>query len=294
MKFTFVFLMSLVFVMSHQQHQLHQLQRGPMWWTSEPNDEYPRAFHYYPFETGMPVFRYTGLYSQGEQEISNVRSMMGLRNQMKYADEFDMSVGGIVPYMVHGQNSRPRIKSSMAIDMASNDDPERTFITDVGNVPWQRTITLRITSTCTSLRLITCIPIANLPAAPVPACRRRRHLELAQQKEDSGQYPILPTEVQTVTPTAEPWPIVLPGDSQDQTPSALVAVDMNSSKDEDQTNVVVSQSDKQLMRSGKLLGWQNFITSTTTTSWTAVSSTLTQTFVPGVNLLCLPPGFVVC
>ncbi|KAI9559315.1 hypothetical protein GHT06_016104 [Daphnia sinensis] len=289
MKFTFIFLMSLILVISHQHQHIQQLQRGSMWWPSIRNHEYPTAFHYYPFDTGMPLYRYITpmVYPQDEQEIYDIQPMMG----KPLPDGFE-----IPQYVSSGKNVRPRIKSSMALGMLSNNPHQRLYYnTDSSNNPWLKTITLRITSTCTSLRLITCIPIANLPAAPVPACRRRRHLEFTQQQEDSGQYPILPTEVLTVTPTAQPWPTVLPSDYQDQTPSTMTAIDMlSSSKDEDQKNVVVTQPEKQMMRSGKFLGWQNFFTSTTTTSWMVVSSTLTQTFVPGVNLLCLPPGFVVC
>ena len=63
-----------------------------------------------------------------------------------------------------------------------------------------------------------------------------------------------------------------------------------SSKDDDNE----SSHFVELMKVKRFLYWPNYISSTTTTTWSVVSTILTRTFVPGVNLDCLPPGYVVC
>ena len=69
----------------------------------------------------------------------------------------------------------------------------------------------------------------------------------------------------------------------------IETVDLVSSKDGDS----IGKSTEKL-KVKRFFYWHNHISSTTTTSWSVVSTILTRTFVPGVNLDCLPPGYVVC
>ena len=68
-----------------------------------------------------------------------------------------------------------------------------------------------------------------------------------------------------------------------------------SSKEED----VVLQPDEEQeagQRKERFLQYffSNSVASTTITIWSVVSTTLTQTFVPRANFLCIPPGTVIC
>jgi hypothetical protein len=72
-------------------------------------------------------------------------------------------------------------------------------------------------------------------------------------------------------------------------------VDIVSSKDEnkDTNNESNKISEKQFIRYGRFLNW-HFITSVTKSTWSVVSSVFISTYVPAVNLQCLPPGYIIC
>ncbi|XP_045028294.1 uncharacterized protein LOC116921593 [Daphnia magna] len=159
------------------------------------------------------------------------------------------------------------------------------FNSDSSMNPFLKTVTLKVTSTCTSLSIISCIPAANLPDAPVPICRRRRDIEMNHPDEDRMQFSVNPSNVQPVVPTAVPWPAV-PRDS-----AQISSVDVTSSKEVEINNSKLSGISTQFEepdREARFL-WKHQFTSTTTTSWSVVSSTLTQTFVPAADFDCLPP-----
>lgn len=96
---------------------------------------------------------------------------------------------------------QPRFKNykSYFQDSSSGDLAQKRFYfnSDSTYNPLLRTVTLRVTSTCTSLSIVSCIPAASLPDAPVPACRRKRNNEVDQSAdEDEPQFPINPTVVE--------------------------------------------------------------------------------------------------
>nr|CAH0101366.1 unnamed protein product [Daphnia galeata] len=191
----------------------------------------------------------------------------------------------------------PRIKNYLSPDdviISESDDEEqqeriiqqdpRFLLNILPRKSTATTATFTITSTCTSLTVSTCVPRANFrPVAPavIPNCRRKRELE----SDDHQQFSIVPTKVLPVMTTERP---ILP-DSREF--STLIA----SSKEED----VVLQSDEEQgtgRRKERFLHYffSNSVASTTITIWSVVSTTLTQTFVPRANFLCIPPGTVIC
>jgi hypothetical protein len=61
-----------------------------------------------------------------------------------------------------------------------------------------KTVTISVTSTCTSLSIVSCIPLASLdPNAPPVNCRRKRSVEIDQIDQENTQFPVNPTKVQT-------------------------------------------------------------------------------------------------
>ncbi|KZS17522.1 Uncharacterized protein APZ42_016412 [Daphnia magna] len=316
MKCYLMILMSALFVISKQQ------RHGELMWLSpySPSqlvlNNYQRSQFYDPVETDVPYFRFsrpTIIGAQNDEDeysrqFSDQHLFAGVQDPVVYIPEQldqqseDEKSGRFIPVMVQQSTPnrnqianiiQPRFKNykSYFQDSSSGGLAQKRFYVNSDSTynPLLRTVTLRVTSTCTSLSLVSCIPAASLPDAPVPACRRKRNNEVDQSAdEDEPQFPINPTVVESVTPTAQPLPAV-PNDSI-QTPS----IEMISSKEEDvNTDQFVAQLEKQ-ERKAKFLHWKNYFTSTTTTSWVVVSSTLTQTFVPAVALACLPPGFLVC
>ncbi|KAI9558846.1 hypothetical protein GHT06_015635 [Daphnia sinensis] len=232
------------------------------------------ADHSYPQNTPTTSFReYEGLGLGNREEQENwvrLLPIVGYRHKNNQNRETD---------------TKPRIKSSFRDSPASETQGQQArlfyFNSDSSINPFLKTVTLKVTSTCTSLSIISCIPAANLPAAPIPACRRRRDIEMNHPGEDGMQFSLNPTKVQPVMPTAVPWPAV-PRD-----PVQIPSVDVTSSKE------VEINSNSKLKGEARFL-WKHQFTSTTTTSWSVVSSTLTQTFVPAADFDCLPPGYVVC
>ncbi|XP_046638498.1 uncharacterized protein LOC124316541 [Daphnia pulicaria] len=153
-----------------------------------------------------------------------------------------------------------------------------------------RAATFTITSTCTSIAFSSCIPRGNLlPVAPaaVPNCRRKREL-LA---EDDGQFPINPTEVGLVLSTVLPRATnEMMADDRESTTIEIV-----SSKEDSTGSPSGANSERdQKLKVKRFFYWPNYISTVTTTTWSVVSTELTRTFVPGVNLDCLPPGYKVC
>jgi hypothetical protein len=77
-------------------------------------------------------------------------------------------------------------------------------------------------------------------------------------------------------------------------------IDIVSSKEENimdstyESGKGISISSKELiMNHGRFLPWY-FLTSVTKTTWGVVSSVFTSTYVPAVNLNCLPPSYIIC
>lgn len=122
----------------------------------------------------------------------------------------DEKSGRFIPVMVQQSTPnrnqmaniiQPRFKNykSYFQDSSSGGLAQKRFYVNSDSTynPLLRTVTLRVTSTCTSLSLVSCIPAASLPAAPVPACRRKRNNEVDQSAdEDETQFPINPTVVE--------------------------------------------------------------------------------------------------
>ncbi|XP_057369316.1 uncharacterized protein LOC130690326 [Daphnia carinata] len=297
-------LMSAIISISPQYFHQHSVGQHQWWlpYYQQPHAAFQYGYEYqptallYPVATDLPSFRYSyaantpstffreheglGRGNQGKQE-NWVRLLptVGYRYKNNPNEEVDVM---------------PRIKSSFLDFPAGKKQGQEGrlfyFNSDSSINPFLKTVTLRVTSTCTSLSIISCIPAANLPDAPIPACRRRRDIEMSHPGEDGTQFSVNPSKVQPVTPTAAPWPVV-PRDS-----AQISSVDVISSKELEINNSKLrgfsNQSEKP-DREARFI-WKHQFTSTTTTSWSVVSSTLTQTFVPAADLACLPPGYVVC
>ncbi|XP_059351837.1 uncharacterized protein LOC130689399 isoform X2 [Daphnia carinata] len=160
--------------------------------------------------------------------------------------------------------------------------------------PLLKTITFTITSTCTALSITTCVAMTNLSPNPV-ACagRRRRFAEYNdEQGEDiTAQYPIIPSEVRIVMPTAEPS-TGLTRNSRELPFGVFSSMD-----DGEDSNGMASTG---MQNRGKRFFqqiWNGFATGVTVTTWSITSSTLTSTLViPGVStvLPCLPAGYGIC
>jgi hypothetical protein len=88
------------------------------------------------------------------------------------------------------------------------------------------------------------------------------------------------------------YPTALPHETNDETQQ----VDIVSSKEEnitDSESKGISSPDKQFVKQERFLHW-HFLTSETKTTWNVVSSVFTSTYVPAVNLRCLPPYYTIC
>lgn len=136
--------------------------------------------------------------------------------------------------------------------------------------------------------------MSNLSPNPV-ACagRRRRFAEYNDEQDEdiAAQYPIVPSEVKIVMPTAEP-----------RTGLARISRDLPfgislSMDDAGDSNAVASMG---MQNRGKRFFqqiWNGFAPGVTITTWSVVSSTFTSTLaIPGVStvLPCLPAGYGVC
>jgi hypothetical protein len=72
-------------------------------------------------------------------------------------------------------------------------------------------------------------------------------------------------------------------------------IEIVSSKEDISTGSPGANSEgDQKLKVKRFFYWPNYISTVTTTTWSVVSTELTRTFVPGVNLDCLPPGYKVC
>lgn len=296
---TMVLVLAVLSIYSQHFHQ-HSFGQHQRWlpYYQLPRTEFQYGYEYQPtallnydpVSANLPSFRYSyavntpttffrkyeglGPGNQDEQENwVRVLPMVGYRYKNNANKEVDV---------------KPRIKSS---DKKEGQEARLFYFNSDSSInPFLKTVTLKVTSTCTSLSIISCIPAANLPDAPVPICRRRRDIEMNHPDEDRMQFSVNPSNVQPVVPTAVPWPAV-PRDS-----AQISSVDVTSSKEVEINNSKLSGISTQFEepdREARFL-WKHQFTSTTTTSWSVVSSTLTQTFVPAADFDCLPPGFVVC
>ncbi|XP_045028511.1 uncharacterized protein LOC116920977 [Daphnia magna] len=163
----------------------------------------------------------------------------------------------------------------------------------IGN-PLLKTVTFTITSTCTALSVTTCVAMTNLSPNPV-ACagRRRRFAEYNDEQGDdiAAQYPIVPSEVRIVMPTAEPS-TGLTRNSRD------FPFGISSSMDDDgDSNGVATIGTQNRGKRFFQQIWNGFATGVTVTTWSVVSNTFTSTLViPGVStvLPCLPAGYGIC
>ncbi|EFX82528.1 hypothetical protein DAPPUDRAFT_240731 [Daphnia pulex] len=210
---------------------------------------------------------------------------------------------------IPSQMAMPRIKNYGPVrdllsgNAAEENNAARFFYLD-GNNFLSKTVTISVTSTCTSISFVSCIPLASLdPNAPPVNCRRRRRTVETDPDDISSQqqFPAVnPTAVQTVTPTVEP---VLPPDS---IPNPWI--EMTSSKEEEiiagqqhmmgqPWPIVVPENNQQLPRKGRFLkfNFQSFLTYTTVTILKSIiTSTVTQTYLPAAALACLPAGYSIC
>jgi hypothetical protein len=88
--------------------------------------------------------------------------------------------------------------------LSGNQEPNARFFYLDGNNFLSKTVTISVTSTCTSISFVSCIPLTSLdPSDPPVNCRRRRrfvdidhHADHTDQG-DSQQFPVNPTAVQT-------------------------------------------------------------------------------------------------
>ncbi|XP_057368659.1 uncharacterized protein LOC130689735 [Daphnia carinata] len=204
------------------------------------------------------------------------------------------------PYVGEANNIQARVKGyeplPQDVFMGQDETGQNRFLfnsgsSSIGN-PLLKTVTFTITSTCTALSVTTCVAISNLSPNPV-ACagRRRRFAEYNdEQGEDiAAQYPIVPSEVRIVMPTAEPSTGLARNTRE-------LPFRISSSLDEDGESNSFASTDMQL-RGKRFFNWNAFATGVTVTSWSVVSSTFTSTLaIPGVStvLPCLPAGYGVC
>ncbi|KZS14696.1 Uncharacterized protein APZ42_020079 [Daphnia magna] len=217
------------------------------------------------------------------------------------------------PYAGGVNNIQARVKGyeTLPQDLFDTQDEngENRFLfnsgssTSIGN-PLLKTVTFTITSTCTALSVTTCVVMSNLSPNPV-ACagRRRRFIEYNNEQGDGveteypehllsnieAQYPIVPSPIKIVMPTAEPS-TGLARNSHDS-PFGI----SSSMKDDVEANGFVSKDRK--LRGKRFFNWNAFATGVTITTWSVISSTLTSTLaIPGVStvLPCLPAGYGIC
>jgi hypothetical protein len=96
----------------------------------------------------------------------------------------------------------PRIKNYRPVpgDLSTeNQDQNARFFYLDGSNFLSKTVTISVTSTCTSLSIISCIPLASLdPNDPPVNCRRKRAVEIDHtDNDDVSQFQVNPTKVQT-------------------------------------------------------------------------------------------------
>jgi hypothetical protein len=107
---------------------------------------------------------------------------------------------------IPSQMAMPRIKNYGPVrDLLSGNAAEennaaaRFFYLDGSNF-LSKTVTMSVTSTCTSISFVSCIPLASLdPNDPPVNCRRRRRTVETDPDDISSQqqFPVNPTAVQT-------------------------------------------------------------------------------------------------
>ncbi|EFX82529.1 hypothetical protein DAPPUDRAFT_240734 [Daphnia pulex] len=172
--------------------------------------------------------------------------MSGRRQNFPYGNQ--IRSGGLIlrptTTIPISQMAMPRIKNYGPVRdlLSGNQEPNARFFYLDGSNFLSKTVTVSVTSTCTSISFISCIPLASLdPNAPPVNCRRRRrfaeidhHADHTDQDDSSSQFPAVnPTAVQTVMPTVEP---LLPRDS-----IPTWSIEMSSSKDEEENHDESSQ-----------------------------------------------------
>lgn len=88
--------------------------------------------------------------------------------------------------------------------LSGNQEPNARFFYLDGSNFLSKTVTISVTSTCTSISFVSCIPLDNLdPNAPPVNCRRRRRFaeidhHADHTDQDDSQFPAVnPTAVQT-------------------------------------------------------------------------------------------------
>jgi hypothetical protein len=100
-------------------------------------------------------------------------------------------------------DAMPRIKNYGPVvdgDLSTgNQDPNARFFYLDGSNFLSKTVTISVTSTCTSLSIVSCIPLTSLnPSDPPVNCRRKRAVEMDQiDNDDVSQFQVNPTKVQT-------------------------------------------------------------------------------------------------
>ncbi|XP_046638446.1 uncharacterized protein LOC124316501 [Daphnia pulicaria] len=247
-------LLSICVAMSHQQYFHPRMMMGYPWMSPFAQHPHPMYFNNY-----MGQYPYMG---QANRYVNNAQAR------------------------VKGYEPLPE-----EFQVPAEDGEEIRFFSGstIGN-PLLKTVTFTITSTCTALSVTTCVAIANLSPNPI-ACagRRRRFAEYNdEQGEDIGaQYPIIPSEVRIVMPTAEPS-TGLARDSRESPFGISSSIEENSND---------SDGNAKQFRDKRFFNWNAFATGVTVTSWSIVSSTFTSTLaIPGVStvLPCLPAGYGIC
>lgn len=97
-------------------------------------------------------------------------------------------------------NVKPRIKNFgfyQGLSSGNQQQNARLFYLDGSNL-LSKTLTVKVTSTCTTISIVSCIQITNLdPSDPPVPCRRKRSPEVDHAFEkDESQFPINPSKVE--------------------------------------------------------------------------------------------------
>ncbi len=243
-------------------------------------------------------------------------------------------------------DAESRIKSSNHFlqDSFDNQQSNPRFIYAFGSPanfynPFFKTATFQLTSTVTLTTINRCVPSIQFAVSPPPACRRKRNV--IDDPEDVDQFIIDPSEtleyfIKSLYDFKRPYEIVisfwfhcrltataLPGRQSRETRQVMDKSNSDDSLISSQNAEIpfgemskVDQFMANLRDKRFFLNKNSFFTSTTMTSYTFISTTITQTVslgpgsaaipgsagppvvpevpaVPGV-LRCLPAGYSVC
>lgn len=137
------------------------------------------------------------LFADGPSKVGYSRPKLGFQNE-------DDKLGKIIPVMAQQHmtnqnqmaNVKPRIKNFgfyQGLSAGNQQQNARLFYLDGSNL-LSKTLTVRVTSTCTTISIVSCIQITNLdPSDPPVPCRRKRSPEVDHALEkDESQFPINP------------------------------------------------------------------------------------------------------